>query len=125
MGKTTDMPILPQHRNGVIPPRSELNQVLKMLSNVSGTDGVRVVEDWNGGIRIHGPGAAPSFTGIVYVAGKKYADLNTDDTKPWVKIPLNGDAPSETDVEPADPFPANEYYIRKANTSGDFHLPRA
>ena len=67
-------------------------------------------------------GGSKSFSGTVYVNGKRYTGLSSDSSKPYVKVFLDGQAPAE-DAGPApDPFPANVEYFRKDQTPGDIHV---
>ncbi len=62
-----------------------------------------------------------SFTGIVYLNGRKYEGLNSDSTKPWVVVPLQGGVPYQHEGPAPVDMGNNEWYL-KANTSGDIHV---
>jgi len=64
------------------------------------------------------------FSGRVWSLGTLYTGLDSDDTKPWVKIPHDGSQPTEEALGPGSPAPDNATYIEKEFTYGDFHLPR-
>jgi len=119
------MPKTNEHRRGVIPKRSELNAILRELSNRSATDGVRITRDWAGGTRTHLDDSSIGFSGTAYVAGKKNENLNEDDTKPWIKCDLGTKIATEETGPPFDPFPDNEEWFEKAFTAGDIHVSRA
>ena len=125
MPKTTTTPHVMRPGSGVIMPNSELQKISYMLSNISGRDGVRVSTDINGGIRIHGPGNAPDFSGTAYVAGQRTTGLTSDDNKPWVKCDLSTGVATEETGPPTIPFPDGEEWFEKANTSGDIHVSRS
>ena len=112
----------PPHGTGVIHSRRESNQILHILSNIQGADGINIEISQNGGIIVRGN--QPAFSGRVWSAGTLYEDLDSDDTKPWVKIPHDGSAPTEVEVGPGSPAPDDATYIEKEYQFGDFHLPR-
>lgn len=65
----------------------------------------------------------PGFTGTVYLNGDKYTGLNSDPSKPWVKVLIDGSAaPSQELGPPSDPFPPGEEWYEKSGTYGDIHV---
>jgi len=70
-----------------------------------------------------GSEVAGLFSGRVWSIGTLYTGLDSDNTKPWVKIPHDGSTPTEEALGPGSPAPDNATYIEKEFTYGDFHLP--
>ena len=66
------------------------------------------------------------FSGNVYISGIKITGLNSDSTKPWVKVDLTANPPTATeDAGPAPaPFPPGIEYYEKKYTAGDIHITR-
>lgn len=65
------------------------------------------------------------FSGTAYIAGNKTTGLNNDSSKPWVRCFLDTGTAEENAGPPPNPFPFNEEWYEKAQTSGDIHIPRA
>lgn len=70
---------------------------------------------------VHGDDAN-GFSGVAYVSGTKYEDLNTYPTRPWVVIPLDGGTPREENGPAPATFPDNEEWFEKAKVFGDIHV---
>ena len=65
------------------------------------------------------PGSA-DFSGTAYAPnGTPTTGLTSDSSKAWVKYVRNTMAFSEQTGPPSDPWPANEVWFEKANTSGN------
>lgn len=65
----------------------------------------------------------PKFSGIVYLAGKKF-DLRGQTPGVYVKVDIAAGTVAYTDTAPADPFPPSEEYYEVAQTFGHIHVPR-
>lgn len=69
-------------------------------------------------------GKPPSgFTGIVYLAGKKF-DLTASARKKWVKVDVAAGTVAYTDTDPTDPFPPGTEYFETNHTHGNIHVTR-
>jgi len=80
----------------------------------------------NGGYHVDMPAAdGLPFSGTAYIAGNKTTGLNSDSSKPWVRCFLDTGTAEENAGPPSNPFPFNEEWYEKAQTSGDIHIPRA
>lgn len=66
----------------------------------------------------------PMFSGRVYLAGRLFDGMNSDGTKPWVKVDVAFGNVSQEEGPPPNPFPTNEEWYEKVNTFGDIHVPR-
>ena len=64
------------------------------------------------------------FSGRVWSLGYPHTGLDSDNAKPWVKIPHDGSTPTEEALGPGSPAPDDATYIEKEYQYGDFHLPR-
>jgi hypothetical protein len=65
------------------------------------------------------------FTGTAYVVGIKTTGLLSYPDKPWIKCKLSTGVATEDTGPPPNPFPEDEEWYEKANTSGDIHVVRA
>lgn len=84
---------------------------------------VRTVERSGAGITPYRERYYPGFTGTVYLNGSKHTGLNSDPSKPWVKVLIDGSAaPSQELGPPSDPFPPGEEWYEKSGTYGDIHV---
>jgi len=70
----------------------------------------------------------PAFSGKAIVGGWITTGLNSDPSKPWIKVDLTSDPPSVTQeaeyTGPAGRFPDSEEWYEKATTYGDIHITR-
>ena len=68
-------------------------------------------------------GGSAVFSGTAYAPnGHPTTELNEDSSKPWVKFSKQTFAFTEEIGPPSDPFPADEYWFRKAGVSGDIRM---
>ena len=105
----------------VVLKKSTAHALLKKLAEVSG-QGVKnpdyAPRDLNGG-------GSGRFSGTAYVMGARTTGLNSDSSKPWVRIDLSTGAATEQTGPPSFPFGDNYEWYEKSKTPGDIHLPRA
>ncbi len=64
------------------------------------------------------------FSGVVYLSGLRFTGLDSDSTKPWVKVDVANSAVTEQDGPPSNPFPPGEEWYEKGKTVGDIHVTR-
>ena len=92
---------------------------------VDGRPGRRIVDMSRRAKRAPPP---PRFSGKAIVGGWITTGLNSDPSKPWIKVDLTGDPPSVTQeteyTGPAGRFPDSEEWYEKATTYGDIHITR-
>ena len=65
------------------------------------------------------------FSGVAYVAGNQTKGLTADPSKPYVKCVFSTGAATEETGPPAIPFPDDEEWYEKNQTSGDIHDTRS
>lgn len=104
---------------------AHMNAVSRFLNNIRGVGGCVVSPNEFGGIDIRviraDSGGTP-FSGAVEVNGKWYFGLNSDPSKRFVVVPLNGNPPREDDGPMPNPNPIDEIWFPKATTYGDIHV---
>lgn len=77
---------------------AHMNAVSRFLNNIRGAGGCEVTPNEFGGIDIRagaGAGASAVFSGAAEVNGQWYYGLNSDTSKRYVVVPLNGNPPRE------------------------------
>ncbi len=97
------------------------NDLARALNGMRGEGGIIVRVD-RSGIVISGGATAAKFSGAAEVSGYWYYGLDSEKTKPYVVIPLDGSAPREDEGPMPNPNPANEVWFPKATTAGDIHV---
>jgi len=91
------------------------------LKNAKGADGIKVDTDADGSLTIYG---GKPFTGVLYLSGNKFSNLNNNASYPWVKVDVAMGTAAEAAGPPSSPFPPNEEWYEKAQVAGDIHVTR-
>jgi len=97
----------------------DIDGVVSALKNAQGSELITIEVGADGALKILG-----RFTGVVYMSGMKFEDLNLDATKPWVKVDLANSTVTEDAGPPSNPFPPAEEWYEKSKHIGDIHVTR-
>jgi hypothetical protein len=99
------------------------NRLGRFCNNIYGSGGITITPNAYGGLDISGGGGgSASFSGVVYLAGKKY-ELNGT-SKAWIRVFISPPGVVYDDGPPPDPFPPGEEWYATSSTAGDIHIPR-
>jgi len=72
---------------------------------------------------IMGGGAGrAAFNGVVYVYGRKYTNMNSTPSKPYIKVNLINGIPEQDSGPMPNPMPANEEWYVKDEESGSIRI---
>jgi len=93
----------------------------KRLEKIESPDGNEMPDPFE---PFYGSEDGLSFSGTAYLSGRKFTGLNSDGTKPWVKVDVAAGTVTEDAGPPSNPYPPSEEWYEKGNTVGDIHVTR-